>query len=189
MEWNRLSRLLRYCATAFFVVVCALLIALWVRSYQTADRLHGRIWFPESFLLAAKEGSVTLVVLRWHGAANWWQWEIQSYSVDDEMSFPVGPVDQYESALRFGWITNPIYMVMPSTQTLADGSQVSMWGAATATLRGGGPIVPFWFLVVLCGVLAAVPWFKPAWRFSLRTLLIVITLVALVLGLVVALAK
>jgi hypothetical protein len=41
-------------------------------------------------------------------------------------------------------------------------------------------IVPYWFLVA---VLASAPWFR--WRFSLRTLLVGMTLVAIGLGMVV----
>jgi hypothetical protein len=44
-------------------------------------------------------------------------------------------------------------------------------------------IIPHWFLVIISGALAALPWIR--WRFSLRTLLIVTALVALVLGFVV----
>ncbi len=43
--------------------------------------------------------------------------------------------------------------------------------------------VPHWFAVVICIALAVVPWIR--WRFSLRTLLIATTLVAVVLGLIV----
>ena len=43
--------------------------------------------------------------------------------------------------------------------------------------------IPHWFAVALAATFAATPWLR--WRFSLRTLLIAITLVALVLGLVV----
>ena len=43
--------------------------------------------------------------------------------------------------------------------------------------------LPYWFLVGLCAVVAAAPWLR--WRFTLRTLLIAMTLVALVLGLAV----
>ena len=39
---------------------------------------------------------------------------------------------------------------------------------------------PYWFPVLISGVLATVPWLR--WRFSLRTLLIATTLVAVVLG-------
>jgi hypothetical protein len=44
-------------------------------------------------------------------------------------------------------------------------------------------IVPYCFLVAVCGVIAAAPWLR--WRFSLRTLLIATTLVAVGLGLIV----
>jgi hypothetical protein len=40
--------------------------------------------------------------------------------------------------------------------------------------------VPHWFLVVMSSLVASIPWL--AWRFSVRTLLIAITLVAVGLG-------
>jgi hypothetical protein len=43
--------------------------------------------------------------------------------------------------------------------------------------------LPYWFLVGLCAVVAVAPWFR--WRFSLRTLLIAMTMVALALGTVI----
>jgi hypothetical protein len=47
-------------------------------------------------------------------------------------------------------------------------------------------LVPHWFVILLAVTFAAVPWVhKIRWRFSLRTLLIATTLVAVVLGLVV----
>jgi hypothetical protein len=42
---------------------------------------------------------------------------------------------------------------------------------------------PYWFPVLISGVLAAVPWLR--WRFNLRTLLIATTLVAIGLGTIV----
>ena len=45
--------------------------------------------------------------------------------------------------------------------------------------------VPDWFLVLISLVSAAAPWLRWSCRFSLRTLLIATTLVAVVLGLVV----
>jgi len=45
------------------------------------------------------------------------------------------------------------------------------------------PIIPYWFPVFVLAALAAIPWFR--WRFSLRTLLIAITLVAVGLGVIV----
>jgi hypothetical protein len=46
-----------------------------------------------------------------------------------------------------------------------------------------GFCLPHWSLVVLYATLAAVPWLR--WRFSLRTLLIATTAIAVVLGLIV----
>jgi hypothetical protein len=56
---------------------------------------------------------------------------------------------------------------------------------------GGGVVVfPYWSGVLLAVTLAAAPWIRQLnWRFSLRALLIAITLVAVVLGLVVWAAK
>jgi hypothetical protein len=45
--------------------------------------------------------------------------------------------------------------------------------------------VPFWFPVLLSATFAAMPWIRYFRRFSVRTLLIATTLVAIVLGLVV----
>ena len=55
---------------------------------------------------------------------------------------------------------------------------------------GPGPmgqwlVVPHWFFATLAAGLAALPWFQQKWKFSLRTLLIATTLVAVVLGLIV----
>ena len=41
-------------------------------------------------------------------------------------------------------------------------------------------VMPHWFLVLVVATLSALPWFR--WRFSLRTLLIVTTLIAVALG-------
>jgi hypothetical protein len=43
--------------------------------------------------------------------------------------------------------------------------------------------VPHWYAIFAFGTLASIPWLR--WRFSLRTLLIAMTLVAAVLGLIV----
>jgi hypothetical protein len=49
-------------------------------------------------------------------------------------------------------------------------------------------LLPHWFLAVVVGALGAVPWIKNARRYSLRTLLLAMTLVAVTLGLIVALS-
>jgi hypothetical protein len=165
------------------LATAAALVALWYRSYDHADRVHGRFWERNSFLIASKQGRVTAVAFRWHGAPNWWQWGVHSFAVDDEMSFPVGTVRQYESGLGFGTISNPTYMVMRSTFETPEGATILISGAAVATLRGSGIIVPYWFLVLVAGLLAIVVTLERPWRYTTRSLLIAFTLVAIVLGL------
>ena len=58
-----------------------------------------------------------------------------------------------------------------------------------AFLNEDGSVIyfPHWALVLFFAVIAILPWFR--WRFSLRTLLIATTLVAVVLGLAVYLVR
>jgi hypothetical protein len=56
------------------------------------------------------------------------------------------------------------------------------WGFQLYPNKAGlGVFVKYWVLVLMAGIAAAGPWIR--WRFSLRTLLIVMTLIAVVLGL------
>jgi hypothetical protein len=51
-----------------------------------------------------------------------------------------------------------------------------------------GIVLPYWLFVFSSGILALIPWVEHVkWRFSVRTLLIAITMVAVALGLVVLL--
>ena len=105
------------------------------------------------------------------------------------MSFPVGSVRQYESALGFGMIDDPKYMVMRSTFETPEGGTILISGAAVATLRGSAIIVPYWFLVLFAGLLGVVLRLERPWRYRTRSLFIAITLVAIVLGLAAGLDK
>ena len=178
--WRRFLRI----ASVACIVATLALIAMWVRSYYQADRLHGRISGRQSFVIASKQGRVATLAFRWHGAENWWQWGLHTYAVDDEMSFPVGSVRQYEAALGFGYVKDPVYMVTRSNFETPEGATILISGAAIATLRGRGIIVPYWFLVLVAGVLGVVVRLERPWRYSTRTLLIAITFVAILLGLV-----
>jgi hypothetical protein len=51
----------------------------------------------------------------------------------------------------------------------------------------GGIMFPHWFAVVITVILAAAPWMR--WRYSLRTLLIAMTLLAALLGAIVLTAR
>jgi hypothetical protein len=66
---------------------------------------------------------------------------------------------------------------------LSPGDKWSYFHIRDATSFGTGVIVRFWAPVVLFAILTAVPLLPlPRWRFRLRTMLIVTTLIAVVLG-------
>jgi len=75
-------------------------------------------------------------------------------------------------------------MVTRSNFETPEGATILISGAAIATLRGWGVIVPYWFLVLVAGMLGVVVRLERPWRYSTRTLLIAITFVAILLGLV-----
>jgi hypothetical protein len=183
---NRVSMMLRY-VRAIILLVCIAaackLVALWVRSYRFADQWPGPIWRNSTYLVASKQGCLTALLLRPHGAPGWWLRQYRSVPVGDELSFPGGDMRYYKSTIGFGWIRNPHYSVMRSTQTLPDGSTIMLLGAASATLRGGGPVIPYWFLVSLVALFGSLSFLQWPPRFSIRGLLIAITIVSMILAL------
>jgi hypothetical protein len=82
--------------------------------------------------------------------------------------------------------TQPELMQSYSRYAFAD-NQIEIWTAQNGALIpvGVGKSIPDWPLVVAASVVAAVPWIQWRSRFSLRTLLIATTLVAVGLGAIV----
>lgn len=134
-----MCRYVRPILLVLLIAVGGKLVAMWVRSYETADQWPGHLSSNWHYLLASKQGCLAILLLRPHGAAGWWRKQYRSVPVNDELSFPNGNMRRYGSTLGFGWIRDPIYSVMRSTQTLPDGRQISLFGAAIASLRGAGP--------------------------------------------------
>lgn len=175
-------RWLQYSLAVALLAFAVGLTFFWVRSYDLADQLHGRIWGRLSFIVASKQGRLTLVLFRSHGHPNWWRWATIAHPVNDEVSFPGGDVRQYETACGFGVIRQPVYQVMRSTYQ-EGGVTVFVGGAATAMLRGSGLIVPDWFSVLTSVMLGFLLIKRRPWQFSTRSLLVIMTVVAAVLGL------
>ena len=75
------------------------------------------------------------------------------------------------------------YWLAPDDSRLGFSSPVSFFSGATTSNIS----MPHWFVIVIASSLVVIPWIR--WRFSLRTLLIATTLVAIVLGLGVWLAS
>jgi hypothetical protein len=150
-------RKLRIAWSVGWSVVAVLLVALWVRSYHQEDDLIVPISRPNMLAFASMRGKTF-------------------------------------------WC--PYKVLASDNQTLAQG-QWSVGGIGEDTgernfdvtvhawpwIPSGGPdaktlVLPHWFFVIPFFVIAAFPW--AIWRFSLRTLLIATTLIALVLGTIVA---
>lgn len=68
-----------------------------------------------------------------------------------------------------------------TTITAPDGPRVS-WRFDRLRPHGVVIYVPYWFLVTITASLSTAPWLR--WRFSLRTLLLATTLVAIGLGMI-----
>lgn len=160
---------LRIAWTAWWAIVCVLLIVLWMRSFLTIDSLSVRIPSNGAVGITSVQGrytigklseSMVVASIGTYGSAPMQSWQTQSQPIDKRLakripemfdlpSFPGFRIRQYTST-------------PPGIFTL---------------------VLPHWFTVLLCVTVAVMPWFAPRKRFSLRTLLIAITLIAAVLGL------
>jgi hypothetical protein len=155
-------RKLRIAWSVAWGILCLLLIGLWVRSYQWSEVLI----IPVSDTLFIAFGSVQgeMTACKSRNVPGYFQhgWEIQSTPPMDRRIFDERPEAQpgYRGVFGFGFIDSP-----PTFSICA----------------------PYWFFVVLLGISSTIPWLP--WRFSLRTLLIVMTLVAVGLGVVLFLVR
>ena len=143
-------------------VVCGLaavlLIVLWVRSFIWLDKFYYPLAIPKGILIQSWDGEI------WCGRATFLRltfndrWEIDGIRINRATSSPdLRPfrTEEYRGVLRFGYVYYEYYQGA---------------GASHA-----------W--VVVASVIAAVlPWIRWPKRFTLRTLLIATTLVALLLG-------
>jgi hypothetical protein len=89
-------------------------------------------------------------------------------------------------AVSVGAALEPRWILTTSQQLWPGSSKYSFLGIGYSPGPfWPGVIIPDWLPILLFAVLAAVPWINRVnWHFSLRTLLIAMTLVAVVLGLV-----
>ncbi len=137
-----------------------LLVVLWVRSYWYRESLSG--WFPvHGFLqITGTKGVLTLI-------ANGETWKPGFRLSAEELQ------EQDELQWNFHFLRPP--QLNP---------RLGGWWIEINT--------PCWFLFLVCLTFGGIPWllwFPWSKRFSLRTLLIATTLVAVVLGLVVWLVR
>jgi hypothetical protein len=162
-------RKLRIAWSVGCAIACALLIALWVRSHWWSE--GASLWMPNKGEVGAGSLKHRIVVncvseslfsKRWRARPG--GWSIHSNTIQDDF----GDMTDSEIRLRAG---------------LPDGS------FSFQNLNGNGfrAVFPHWVPIVVFASFGVIPWFP--WRFSLRTLLIAKTLIAVVLGLAVWLHK
>ena len=150
-------RKLRIAWSVFWGFAALLLIVLWVRSY----------WWVEEF-------AVPLTNKYYFGAA---------YSPGC-IGFAIHPMGQLSSSKikRFQRFPTESWLEAIRQDRLQNISRI--WG--TFDFRRHSYIAPDWFVLIVLAALAVAPWIRHLrWQFSLRTLLIVTTLVAVGLGLIV----
>jgi hypothetical protein len=158
---------LRYLRIAWSVgcgILCLLLIALWVRSYSWEDflswRIVGRIYVNG----ISHEGRLKI-------SAQYFRDSVRTLESELPPSFLYSRADNF-SNIELNWT-----LIARSTPTPTTGF--------------GGP---YWFITLVATFCAIAPWLPPRtlagqpwlrWSFSLRTLLIAMTLAAVVLGAIV----
>ena len=154
----RRFRKLRIAGSVVWGLACALLIVLWVRSY----------WWVVS---VSKRVSATTWITGWSLEGEI-LWMLESNPND---SRPAGWNINKTRIEEFSDIMdgNPYYQPHPFGSPL-------LRRFAFDSKQGA---IPYWFSASIVATLAALPWLRK--RYSLRTLLIATTLIAVVLGLVV----
>jgi hypothetical protein len=114
---------------------------------------------------------VLLIVLWVRG---YWRWDNLDMGADHRITSLSGKLIIDE---QFVFSSLPDWMASPRSGPLFGSSfELSTFNVGGVTPRGTGTAIPNWFLILVSATIAAAPWIR--WRFSLRTLLIVTTLVA-----------
>jgi hypothetical protein len=169
---TRVFRLLVSAVPAVCLIVCVLLVALWVGSYWRLDQFVHSVSATEYVAYTSAQGRI-----HW-GKSN-----------DPRLSavFGTGWSRRKSSLSNWQQAGNVAYFPATVAKARHHGIFPLYSFRKDFVLQPAGTsyevILPYWLIVVLLAVLAALPW--PPWRFSLRTLLIATTLFAVVLGLVV----
>jgi hypothetical protein len=155
----RFLRYLRIAFSATCLIACLLVIALWVRSYWWQDAIAGNLTKNrQAYGVSSLKGRIRTLLVVYYAQPHFEEFE---------------------------WRTVDYSRFKSSTVLEMDPS----WKYGVRTLRGPDTAfsvtLPLWALVVSSIAIAGAPWIRWSKRFSLRTLLIATTLVAMMLGVVV----
>jgi hypothetical protein len=153
---------LRIAFSATCIIACVLLIALWVRSYWWDDSVDGHFTEFQLFHVNSIQGQVAFLTF------------------PKSTQVLVSQTD-YRGTLKHA----PMGLAAGDFRTHSPYEFAGLGFSRVEPNGGIAVLVPQWFLISLAAILAATPWGHWRWRFSLRTLLIATTLIAVVLGMVI----
>jgi hypothetical protein len=164
-------------------IACVLLILFWVRSYSFDDEFTADVWNTK-FGLGSKLGRVTLSVSR-HMIAPGLRWHVGTRRLQtDEPNFTwKAPVSS--GIAQFLTHIDPDWWKEDRGYERTYGFGIARGAPARFVIVS----MPHWFPILLATAAAISPWITWTRRFSLRTLLIGTTLVAIALGLIMYLAR
>jgi hypothetical protein len=168
-------RYLRISWTVFCGIACVLLVVLWVASCWRFDQIVHRT-SSKHVALTTVRGKIAFGALDDPTLSRVFQrdWMRLKYSMkyQDKKTgspFPVFPVAVPDSAIFIMPRFRSPFVMRPTNSTNYDLS------------------VPYWLLLLATTSLTAAPWLR--WRFSLKMLLVAMTMVALVLRILVYFAR
>jgi hypothetical protein len=150
-------RKLRIAWSVLCAVTCVLLIVLWVRSYWWSYDAFGPMSKSRAVALSSHQGRLSVIVQQTEIP----MWHFGRNSRAEQLAGT--------SSAIVGRTFARLFVIRFASQK-----------------KSSGVSLPYTYPVLLTCALAVVPWLRQLrWRFSLRTLLIATTLVAVVLGLIV----
>jgi hypothetical protein len=141
-------------ASVVCLVLCVALMGMWVRSEQYLDGLTGPIWSKQAELVSVP-GRLEMTQRPRDAPPNIWHWFERALPPNELLS----EIEDAKKFSTFGFQTHALWM-------------------------GSAMQVPYWFLVLTSGSLAMVLRLRWPWRFTLRSLFIATTVLAVVLGMI-----
>jgi hypothetical protein len=146
-------------------VAAVLSVALWVRSYRARELVCGLVG-NNSVLLQSVHGEIGLSIQPWTAPPF-------------DRIVKSDPKAPQVSLWQSSWQS-------PELPGISIGFGIRWWRSENGVILA---TIPHWCPVIALATLAAAPWFHSPKRFSLRTLLIATTLIAIMLGLIVWLTR
>jgi hypothetical protein len=151
-------RKLRIAFSAVCEILCLLLIVLWVRSHFIKNWWYARLFLSQNLELTAQSGCISVTVFESSGPLNIRR---QAWKFKKNTLFKGGTPFREMRVNRAGF--------------------GRVWSPKSKRV-----VFPFWLPVILFISVGTAPWIPHlSWRFSLRTLLITMTLVAVALGILI----